>query len=373
MEKTVSVDIGERDMMLQLGPQHPSTHGVFNMLLRVEGDTIKGGESNIGYLHRGVEKLGESKPYFHFIPMTNDVDYVATISWEGLFVDAVEKMAGIQISDRTKYIRMTLLELQRIASHLLWVGDFCMNLGQHTLFLWAFRERELVLELMESVCGGRLNYEYFRFGGVAKDVPPTFARDCKVLCNTLESRFADYRGMIENEIFKARTIGIGTVTKKQALEYGFVGPALRGSGHKEDVRKFAPYLAYDKIDFDVPVETAGDCFARYDVRMRELDESIKIVRQCVQNMPEGPTDAMGVMRALLLKPKGEVYMRHEMPRGDAGIYIIGKGELMPYRLRLRSAGFQVLQNMDHLVNGVKFADIVAILGSIDPVFGDIDR
>lgn len=371
--KEMSFDVGERVMTLQMGPQHPSTHGVLNLKLRIEGDTIRACETNIGYLHRGVEKLAESKPYFYFIPMTNDVDYVATMSWEGLYVEAVEKLLGIEITDRTKYIRTALLELQRIASHLLWLGDFCMNLGQHTMFLWCFRERELVLETIEKVCGGRLNMEYMRFGGLARDVPESFARDCKVLCNMLETRFQEYTGMVENEIFKARTVGIGAVDRKTALEYGFVGPPLRGSGVKEDVRKFAPYLVYDKLDFDIPTGEEGDCFSRYRVRFEEMFESIKIIRQCIQNLPAGKTEALGILRALLVKPQGEVYHRHEMPRGDAGIYVIGKGEQIPHRVRLRSPGFQYLQNIEEMMIGVKIADVVAILGSFDPVFGDIDR
>jgi len=372
-EKTINVDVGERDMTLQMGPQHPSTHGVLNLELKIRGDTITGCTTNIGYLHRGIEKLGESKPYFNFIPLTNDIDYLAPVNLEALYVDTVEKLMKLEVSERSQYIRTILCEAQRIASHLLWLGDFCMNLGQHTMFLWTLRERETVLEFIESVCGGRLNFEYIRFGGLGQDAPKNFVRDCKVMCNILENKFEEYPGMVENEIFKARTIGIGIVDKKKALEYGFAGPPLRASGHKEDVRKFLPYFIYDKLDFDIPTETDGDCFARYRVRIAEIKESIKIMKQCLNQLPEGKTEAMGILRAMLIKPEGEIYVRHEMPRGDTGIYLVGRKETKPHRLRMKAAGFQYLQNLDEMVKGVKLADVVAILGSLDPVFGEIDR
>ena len=372
---------GNERLMMNMGPQHPSSHGVFRMILTLEGETVVGVDAVIGYLHRCHEKLAESLTYVQYPSIASKTDYVAAMTAELAYVSAVEKVAKIEVPKRAQYLRVIVAELQRIASHCLWLGTWCLDMGGAlgggaTMFLYCFREREMVLDLFEALTGARLLYGFHQVGGTRYDVPAGWADRCRETLTVIEGRLNEYEGLLAgNTIFLVRTQGVGVITPALAQEVGVSGPLLRGSGLAHDVRRVEPYSSYEAFAFDVPVESAGDCFARYRVRMSEFRQSIRIVRQVLDGLPEGPISSRpGVKSVAQVKlPKGQAYARVEGPRGEVGIYLVSDGATKPYRMKWRGASFSNLAVAGHILPGHKVADAVAILGSIDPVFGEVDR
>jgi NADH-quinone oxidoreductase subunit D len=361
-------------MRINVGPIHPGTHGVLRLVVDVDGDTIKKVEPHIGFLHRGVEKLMETRMYMQNPSYTEKLDYIAPLSWDDLYVNTVEKALGVPVKEPAMYERVILLEFQRIASHLLWLGTFLNDIGQlFTVFMWCFRDRAKVLKLLEDVSGSRMFYVNLRIGGINKNLPEDFQQRAYVLCDYLENKLSEYLDVIEaDNVFMERTRGIGTLSKKDAIAYGVSGPVLRASGVEEDVRKSHPYYIYDKIKFRVPVKTRGDSYDRYRVRYEEMIESIKIIRRAADTMPEG--DATG-MPIRLIGPNAKpdiVVMQEELPRGEGIIYMVPEKQ-RPYRISLRSPAFINLAVLPMISEGYKFADLFSIVGSLDVIFAEIDR
>jgi NADH-quinone oxidoreductase subunit D len=358
--------------ILNMGPQHPSTHGVLRLVLRLDGETVLRLVPVIGYLHRGTEKLAEARTYTMVIPYTDRLDYLSSMYMNLGYVRAVEKLLGVEVPTRARWLRTLVGELQRLASHLLWLGSFCADLGALSAFIYTFREREAIIELFEELCGARLTYNYMRFGGVMADCPPGWPERVTAVLDLLEARFQEYDALLtDNPIFRVRTEGIGVIGADEALNYGLSGPTLRASGVPFDLRVDDPYDAYPEVDFAVATATAGDCFARYDVRMREMTESIKIVRQCLQRLEPG--DVQAKLPRVLKPPAGQAYARVEAPRGDFGVLVVSNGTANPARVHFRSPSFVNLSALNRMCGGCKLADVVAILGSIDIVLGEVDR
>jgi len=372
---------GNERLVMNMGPQHPSAHGVFRMILTLEGETIVAVDPVIGYLHRCHEKLGETLTYVQYPSIASKTDYVAAMTAELTYVRAAEQLGQIEVPKRAQHLRVLVAELQRIASHCLWLGTWCMDMGGAlgggaTMFLYCFREREMILDLFEALTGARLLYGFHQVGGTRYDLPEGWAEQCRRTLAHIEERLVEYEAMLEaNTIFLVRTQGVGVITRELAQEVGISGPLLRGSGIAHDIRRAEPYSSYEDFQFDVPVEAGGDCFARYRVRMREFRESIRIVRQGLDGLPAGPISSRpGVKSVAQVKlPKGETYARVEGPRGEVGIYLVSDGATKPYRMKWRGASFSNLAVAGHILPGHKIADAVAILGSIDPVFGEVDR
>jgi NADH-quinone oxidoreductase subunit D len=372
---------GNERLMMNMGPQHPSAHGVFRMILTLEGETIVAVDPVIGYLHRCHEKLGESLTYVQYPTIASKTDYVAAMTAELTYVRAAEQLGQIEVPRRAQYLRVLAAELQRIASHCLWLGTWCMDMGGAlgggaTMFLYCFREREMVLDLFEALTGARLLYGFHQVGGTRYDVPAGWAEAVRQTVGVIEQRLGEYEAMLEeNTIFLVRTQGVGVISTALAQEVGVSGPLIRGSGIAYDIRRAEPYSGYSDFRFEVPVETAGDCHARYRVRMTEFRQSIAIIRQVLDGLPEGPISSRpGVKSVAQVKlPKGEAYVRTEGPRGEVGMYLVSDGSTKPYRMKWRGASFSNLAVAGHILPGHKIADAVAILGSIDPVFGEVDR
>jgi NADH-quinone oxidoreductase subunit D len=363
------------DLNINIGPQHPATHGVFRMVIEVDGEVVTDVVPHIGYMHRGGEKLSENMDYRQAIGYQDRTEYLSQFNAELCYVLAVEKLApALAPPERAQYIRIILAELNRISSHFMFLGAFGTDLGVFgTSFVYAFRERENVLDLFEEVSGDRLMYAYFRPGGVAWDVPSNFKSRVEWVCEQALIGASDMdRLLTDNEIFIARTRGIGILSAEDAIDYGVTGPMLRASGVQQDLRKDEPYTIYDRFDFDIPIGTNGDCYDRYLVRLQEIRESVKIVRQALEQLPDGPILPERMPR--LLRPSaGEVYMRCEDPRGEYGIYLISKGTTQPYRLRMRSPSFCNLSALRQMTIGHYVADAVTILGSTDIVLCSVDR
>ena len=360
------------DMMINMGPQHPSTHGVFRIVLWIDGERIVKAEPHIGYLHRGSEKLCEGELYSQIITLFDRLDYVANLNCELAFCLAVEKLMGLDIPDRAEYIRVILCELNRIASHMLFYGVYGLDVGAMTPVLYGFRERERIQSLFEDVTGARMMHNYIRIGGVKDDLPDDFHSRMIVLTDQLKQGIEECDGLLsDNEMFLARTKGIGSITGEDALEFGMTGPALRAGGVLEDVRISEPYSIYDRFDFGIPVGTYGDCWDRYYVRVEEMRQSLKIIEQAMKQMESGPI--MADVRRIPRPPKGEVYVRTESPRGDFGVYLVSDGSDKPYRVKVRTPSFANLQTLKHLLRETYVADSVVILGSIDIVLGEVDR
>jgi NADH-quinone oxidoreductase subunit D len=381
---TTHVEIGyggNERLMMNMGPQHPSAHGVFRAILTLEGETVVGVDAVIGYLHRCHEKLGETLTYVQYPSIASKTDYVAAMTSELAYVTAVEKVGKIDVPKRAQYLRVLVAELQRVASHCLWLGTWCLDMGGAlgggaTVFLYGMRERETVLDLFESLTGARLLYGFHQVGGTRYDLPAGWADSCRRTVDTIERRLDEYEAMLEdNAFFLVRTQGVGVISRELGQEVGVSGPLIRGSGIAYDVRRVDPYSSYEDFDFKVPVETAGDCYARYRVRMQEFRESIKIVRQVLDGLPEGPISSRPGVKSVgqVRVPKGEAYMRIEGPRGEVGCYLISDGSPKPYRMKWRGASFSNLAILPHILIGCKVADVVAIMGSVDPVFGEVDR
>jgi NADH-quinone oxidoreductase subunit D len=363
----------EEEMELNFGPQHPSTHGVLRLKLKVDGERILDCYPIIGYLHRGTEKLFELHPFFQNVPHTDRMDYVAAATNNLAYVGAVEKLVGLVVPPRARYIRTLLAELQRISSHLLWLATHAIDIGAMTPFFYCFRERELILDLFEQFCGARLTLNCMRPGGLPHDLPVGWAERCRVFAEAFPPRVDEYEGLLtENRIWKKRTVGIGVLSPETAIDYGITGPMLRGSGIDWDLRKIAPYEAYGEVEFDVPLGKNGDTYDRYLVRMEEMRQANRIILQCLDKLPEGPIMAKRP-RVLKSAKDSEVYHGIEGPKGEIGFYIVGDGTPQPYRCHVRAPSFINLQVVPEMSKGALIADLVAIVGTTDIVLGEVDR
>ena len=384
-------------MVLNMGPHHPSMHGVMRLIVTLDGEDVVDCEPVIGYLHRGMEKIAENRTNIMFVPYVSRWDYAAGMFNEAITVNAVEKLANIPVPKRASHIRVIMLELNRIANHLLWLGPFMADVGAQTPFFYIFREREMIYDLWEAATGYRMvNNNYFRIGGVAVDLPYGWIDKCIDFCDYFDPKVDEYEQLITNNpIFRRRVEGVGTISREEAINWGLSGPMLRGSGVKWDLRKVDKYECYDDFDWDVHYETAGDCLARYFVRIREMRESVKILRQAIAALPGGSYENLEAKRlaagpksewdameyqyiskkvAPTFKiPKGENYVRIESGKGELGIFIMGEDNIFPWRWKIRAADFNNVQILPHLLRGVKVADIVTILGSVDIIMGSVDR
>ncbi len=386
-----------KNYSLNFGPQHPAAHGVLRLVLELDGEVIERADPHIGLLHRGTEKLIEYKTYLQAVPYFDRLDYVSPMNQEHAYALAVEKLLGIEAPPRAQYIRVLYAEIGRILNHILNVTTFALDVGAMTPLLWGFEERETLMEFYERVCGARLHAAYFRPGGVSQDLPPGLAEDMLKFIAHFPKVLDDIESLLtENRIFKQRTVDIGVVSKADALAWGFSGPMVRGSGIPWDLRKAQPYDAYEAMEFDVPIGKNGDCYDRYLVRMDEMRQSLRIMKQAIEKMPGGPVktddrkvapppraDMKRSMEALIHHfklytegyrvPAGETYTAVEAPKGEFGVYLVSDGTNRPYRCKIRAPGFAFLQAMDFLAKGHMLADVVAIIGSLDIVFGEIDR
>ncbi len=361
------------EMLLNMGPQHPSTHGVFRLVLQVDGEKIIDSEPHIGYLHRGSEKLCEGEQYHQVITLFDRMDYIANFNNEMVYCMAVEQLMGLTVPERAEYVRVILCELNRIASHLLFVATMGLDAGAMTPSMICFRGRERVQTLFEAVSGARMMHNYFRVGGIKEDLPENFGEMVAELLPLLRADIEESDKLLTfNEIFLARLKNVGAISTEDALDYGFTGPCLRACGVDYDLRKVHPYSVYDRFDFDVPVGLDGDCWDRHYVRVQEMFESLKIVEQALEQMPEGNI-ASSLGKRLIRPPKGEVYVRAENPRGELGVYLVSDGTDKPYRLKVRPPSFCNLSAIRHLLRGTWIADAVVILGSLDIVLGEVDR
>ena len=360
------------DLMINMGPQHPSTHGVFRLVIWVDGERITRAEPHIGCLHRGSEKLCEDETYSQIITLFDRLDYVANLNCELAFCLAVEKLMELEIPDRASYIRIILCELNRIASHMLFYGVYGLDIGAITPVLYGFRERERIQSLFESVTGARMMHNFIRIGGVKQDLPDNFSKQISTITDELERGIDECDSLLtNNEMFLARTKGVGTIDPKTSIDLGLTGPSLRAAGVIEDIRISDPYSIYDRFDFSIPVGSNGDCWDRYYVRVEEMRQSLKIITQCIQQMESGPVSAK--VRRIARPPAGDVYLRTESPRGDFGVYLVSDGSPKPYRVKVRAPSFANLQALQHLLRNSYVADAVVILGSIDIILGEVDR
>ncbi len=413
-----------KNYTMNFGPQHPAAHGVLRLVLELDGEVVQRADPHIGLLHRGTEKLAETRTYLQSVPYMDRLDYVSMMANEHAYVMAIEKLVGVTVPERAQYIRVMFDEITRILNHLLWIGSHALDVGAMTVFLYAFREREDLFDMYEAVSGARMHAAYYRPGGVYRDLPermPQYASNnqrsaaeiarlnanrggslldfIEDFTNRFPAYVDDYETLLtENRIWKQRTVGIGVVTPERAQALGFTGPMLRGSGIAWDLRKKQPYEVYDRMDFDIPIGTNGDCYDRYLVRVQEMRESNRIIRQCVAWLRANPGPVItdnhkvappsreqmkGSMEELIHHfklftegmhvPPGEVYAAVEHPKGEFGIYLVSDGANKPWRLKIRAPGFPHLAALDEMVKGHMIADVVAIIGTMDIVFGEIDR
>ena len=359
--------------VLNIGPVHPSTHGVFRMRATMDGEVVLDIEPVFGYLHRGIEKLAEQRTYGGFIPLTDRLDYIASMSNNFAYVTAVEKLAGIKVPERAEYLRVIMAELQRIAAFLIAVGAFLNDCGAFfTPFIYMFREREKIVDLFEMVSGQRLTYNYMRVGGVSQDIPDEFLPALRKFLDKMPGYIDEYdRLLMQNEILLARSKGIGILTREKAINCSISGPVLRASGVEWDIRKADPYSIYDRFEFDIPTGTVGDCYDRYRVRIAEMRQSLRILEQAVAQLPSGPirSDVPHLVRP----PIGEVYTHIEAPKGELGFYLVSDNSIAPYRYHIRPPSLINLTALREMVRGWKIADAIVIFGSIDITVGEIDR
>ena len=372
LDSTLEMDAEPIEMMVNMGPQHPSTHGVFRMVLWIDGEKVVKAEPHIGYLHRGSEKLCEGEQYAQIITLFDRLDYISNFNNELVYCRAVEKLLGLEVPERAEYVRVILCELNRIASHLLFVGTIGLDAGAMTPVMFTFRGRERIQSVFEAISGARMMHNYFRVGGIKEDLPANFEDLIGNLLPELRSDVEESDQLLTyNEVFIARTKGVGAIDVETAIDYGLTGPCLRACGVGYDVRKAEPYSVYDRLDFDVPVGIDGDCWERYYVRVEEMYQSLSIVEQAVAQMPNGPVSVLG--RRLIRPPKGDVYVRSENPRGEIGVYLVSDGSDRPYRVKVRPPSFCNLSALRHMVKDAWLADAVVILGSLDIVLGEVDR
>ena len=364
--------MGADEVIINMGPQHPSTHGVLRVKLRLDGEKVTASECIIGYLHRGVEKIAEHRSYAQFAPYVDRMDYVAAVS-NGLgYCEAVEKLMNAEAPPRARVVRVILTELQRIASHLLWLGTHALDIGALTPLFYCFREREEILKIFEKYCGARLTTHAFRIGGLQYETYDGLEQDVKRFCDDFTQRIDEYEQLLtENRIWVERTKGIGVISAEDAIDYGVTGPVLRASGVKWDIRKAMPYAAYDQFEFDIPTGQNGDTYDRYLVRVEEMRQSQRICLQAIENIPAGPI--MARIGKVLKPPPGEVYHSIEAPKGELGYYMVSDGTTQPYRVRIRPPSFINLCAFDKMVRGHMVADVVAIIGTLDIVLGEVDR
>jgi NADH-quinone oxidoreductase subunit D len=360
------------ELVLNMGPQHPSTHGVLRVILKLDGEKVLGTESIIGYLHRGVEKIAENRTYAQFNPYVDRMDYVAAVS-NGLgYCLAVEKLLNTEAPPRAQYIRVILTELNRIASHQLWLGTHALDIGAITPLFYTFRDREEILKIFEKYCGARLTTHAFRIGGTQYETYEGFEKDCLAFCDFVLPKIDEYETLLStNRIWVERTKNVGLISGKDAIALGVTGPVLRASGVRWDLRKAQPYSAYDKFDFEIPIGLNGDTYDRYIVRIQEMRQSVRIIRQAVEGLPTGPI--MAKIPKVLKPPVGEVYHSIEAPKGELGYFIVSDGSTQPYRIRVRPPSFVNLQALDVMVRGMLVADVVAVIGTLDIVLGEVDR
>jgi NADH-quinone oxidoreductase subunit D len=374
----MATNLRTEEMILNMGPQHPSTHGVLRLLLVTDGEVVSEAEPHIGYLHRCAEKIGENVNYQQFVPYTDRMDYLAGMNCNHAYSHAVERLMGLAIPERAEYIRILVLELNRIASHLVAFGTYGLDIGAFTPFFYAFRERERILDLFEELCGARLTYNYVRIGGVMIDLPPGWLKKVEQFLDYFAPKIKEYDELLSyNKIFIKRTASIGVLPAEIAVAYGVTGPNLRGSGIEWDLRKAEPYSIYDRFQFDVPVGhgemgTLGDCWDRYMVRIREMKESVKILRQALASIPEGPVMAEEMGKSVKV-PAAELYTRVENPRGELGFWVVSGGKDTAIRCKVRAPSFCSMSVFKDLSRGCMIADLVAIIGSFDIVLGEIDR
>jgi len=377
-------DLRTEEMLINMGPQHPSTHGVLRLMLRTDGELVTETIPHIGYLHRCAEKIGENLTPAQFIPLTDRMDYLASMNNNHAYSLAIEKLVGVEIPERASYIRIIMAELNRIASHLVAFGTFGLDMGAFTAVLYAFREREFILDLLESACGARLTYSYITVGGVQHDLPERFCEKMAEFLDFFEPKIDEYDNLLSyNHIFVKRTANVGVVSADDAIAWGLTGPCLRASGVNWDLRKCQPYDIYDRFDFDVPLGAEGgtgeiphgvrlgDSWSRYYVRMLEMKQSIRILRQCIEQLPEG--DSRAKLPRTLKLPADEIYFEAENPRGQLGFLVVGDGSAVPYRVKARGPCFCNLSITSHICHNILLADIPAIIGSIDIVLGEVDR
>jgi NADH-quinone oxidoreductase subunit D len=386
-----------RNYHLNFGPQHPAAHGVLRLVLELDGEVVERVDPHIGLLHRGTEKLIEHKTYLQATPYFDRLDYVAPMNQEHAFVLAAEKLLGLEVPRRGQFIRVLYSEIGRILAHMLNVTTQAMDVGALTPPLWGFEEREKLMIFYERASGARMHANYFRVGGVHRDLPPKLLEDIYNFCDPCAQVLDDLEGLLtDNRIFKQRNVDIGVVSQQEALEWGFSGVMVRGSGMAWDLRRSQPYEVYSELDFDIPVGKNGDCYDRYLIRMEEMRQSLRIMKQCIEKMPGGPVhsedgkvvppsraEMKRSMEALIHHfklytegyhvPAGEVYAAVEAPKGEFGVYLVSDGSNKPYKCKIRAPGYAHLQAMDHLCKGHMLADVAAILGSIDIVFGEVDR
>ncbi len=358
-------------MFIHMGPQHPVNHGLWTLKVRTKGEKVVDCEILIGYIYRMIEKMAESRPFDTFQPLANRLCYVSGLSWEASYILAIEKLLELEVSKRAQYIRVILLEFQRIASHLTWLSAFTADVGMITMQAISFREREYILDLLEHVMGSRMMYNYFRVGGLKHEIPAGFEEDARNLTYYLDKRLNEYEDMCDNsKVFMLRSKDVGILSKEDALNLGATGPVLRASGIQGDIRRIEPYLVYNELDFKIPVKSNGDCYSRYRVRMEEMHQSNRIIRQALDQLPDEGEIKQKTPRKL---PKRDVYFRTADPRGEAGFYIIGNDDRIPYRVKIKSPAYSNLALTSHLLRGVKVADIAPIVASVDLCVGEIDR
>ena len=364
--------LGADELVLNMGPQHPSTHGVLRVKLKLDGERVRGTECVIGYLHRGVEKIAEHRTYQQFAPYVDRMDYVAAVS-NGLgYCEAVEKLLNVEAPPRAKVIRTILTELQRIASHLVWLGTHALDIGALTPLFYCFREREEILKIFEKYCGARLTTHAFRIGGLQYEAYDGFEKDVERFCKDFVHHIQEYVDLLTgNSIWIGRTRNVGVLSAADCIALGASGPILRASGVKWDLRKAQPYAAYDQYNFEIPIGTNGDTYDRYMVRMEEMRQSRLICLQAIEKIPEGPI--LGKVGKVLKPPAGEIYHSIEAPKGILGYYIVSDGSTQPYRVRIRPPSFVNLQALDKMARGHLVADVVAIIGTLDIVLGEVDR
>jgi NADH-quinone oxidoreductase subunit D len=386
-----------KPLTLNFGPQHPAAHGVLRLVLEMDGEVIERADPHIGLLHRGTEKLIEYKTYLQAVPYFDRLDYVAPMNQEHAFALAVERLLGIEVPKRGQYVRVLYCEIGRLLNHLLNITTFAIDVGAMTPLLWGFEEREKLMEFYERASGARMHAAYFRPGGVHQDLPAELLEDIARFCETFPSVVDDFQRLLtDNRIFRQRTVDIGVASAEEAFDLGFSGPMLRASGVPWDLRRAQPYECYDELEFEIPVGKNGDCFDRYLVRMEEMRQSIRIMKQCIEKMPDGPVcvennkvtppkrgEMKRSMEALIHHfklytegyhvPPGEVYAAVEAPKGEFGVYLVADGSNRPYKCKIRAPSFAFLSAMDYLCRGHMLADSVAILGAMDVVFGEVDR
>jgi NADH-quinone oxidoreductase subunit D len=377
IQRETNGGLATEDMTLSMGPQHPSTHGVLRFVVRADGEVMKEAIPDVGYLHRSIEKIAEKVGWHGFMPYTDRVDYVAAMFCNQGWAMAAEKLAGIEIPKRAEYCRVIAAEFNRIQSHLLSVGSMAMDIGASTPFTHAIREREYINDLIEELCGARLTFNYMRIGGVAWDIPQGWDEKAIRYLNRFEPLIDEYNALISfNKVYTERLANVAVITADEAIDYNLVGPNLRGSGVKYDIRRDEPYSVYPELEFDVPIGTGemgtvGDCFDRYIVRMREMKECCRIIRQCLKQLPEGPVIAKVARN--FKPPAGDVYVRVESARGDMGWYVVSDGTAFPHRCRIRTGSFSAIAMIQKVSRNLMIADLIAVIASFDLVAPEIDR